>query len=521
MKRILTLIALAALVCGTANRSQAVELLVSGNFEAPGGATGEVPFWLLTETVSGTGALVDSAQITGPVEDTTLWLKPFAGGTGLGTAQGNFDGDGDVDGRDFLIWQRGGSPTAGSAEDLTAWQTNYGTAGGANKVNASLSQIVPGVAGDTYSFQGTSEFEEFYSGFVTTLGDASPFAGQASPTTTQFKMEFLNGSGAVIGSPTILDLRPEQTFPGFPVVHTPLVAVAPAGTANVRVVAEALDMVWNGATTQETPGNDQSAFFNDFSLTRSGAPGTPLLQNGDLNLGTPSALDFWNRVETACCNGEVQRTAGFANHTPGGTLGVWLSAFFGSHSGFQPNPVDGSISQTVTAVAGGTYTFSGWTHFEANFSGGVDTISPSSPGLIPGQASPTEILISLEFLDNTGVVIDSAVIDVREARQAACGGNANSQTCGGAGSGPGSKPVGWLQHTLQAVAPAGTVQARLRADMIDGVFNIDPGQSMFYDDFSLDGPAPALLANVSVPEPSSLVVLGLGTLLVGLGRNRK
>jgi Tol biopolymer transport system component len=39
---------------------------------------------------------------------------------------GDFDGDGDVDGRDFLIWQRGGSPSPKSAGDLGDWQTNYG-----------------------------------------------------------------------------------------------------------------------------------------------------------------------------------------------------------------------------------------------------------------------------------------------------------------------------------------------------------------------------------------------------------
>ena len=38
---------------------------------------------------------------------------------------GDFDGDGDVDGRDFLAWQRGNSPTPFSAEDLALWQTSY------------------------------------------------------------------------------------------------------------------------------------------------------------------------------------------------------------------------------------------------------------------------------------------------------------------------------------------------------------------------------------------------------------
>ena len=31
-----------------------------------------------------------------------------------------------VDGTDFLIWQRGGSPDSLSASDLAAWQANYG-----------------------------------------------------------------------------------------------------------------------------------------------------------------------------------------------------------------------------------------------------------------------------------------------------------------------------------------------------------------------------------------------------------
>jgi hypothetical protein len=43
---------------------------------------------------------------------------------------GDFNGDGLVDGRDFLDWQRGLSPNALSPDDLTEWQTNYGAGGG-------------------------------------------------------------------------------------------------------------------------------------------------------------------------------------------------------------------------------------------------------------------------------------------------------------------------------------------------------------------------------------------------------
>jgi hypothetical protein len=42
---------------------------------------------------------------------------------------GDYDNDGDVDGRDFLRWQRGNSPSPLSATDLAVWQANYGTGG--------------------------------------------------------------------------------------------------------------------------------------------------------------------------------------------------------------------------------------------------------------------------------------------------------------------------------------------------------------------------------------------------------
>jgi len=46
---------------------------------------------------------------------------------GLG---GDFDTDGDVDGSDFLQWQRGDSPSPLSASDLADWEANYGGPGG-------------------------------------------------------------------------------------------------------------------------------------------------------------------------------------------------------------------------------------------------------------------------------------------------------------------------------------------------------------------------------------------------------
>jgi hypothetical protein len=44
----------------------------------------------------------------------------------LSAAAGDFDNDGDVDGRDFLAWQMGASPQPLSSGDLAAWQARYG-----------------------------------------------------------------------------------------------------------------------------------------------------------------------------------------------------------------------------------------------------------------------------------------------------------------------------------------------------------------------------------------------------------
>ena len=55
---------------------------------------------------------------------TSVVLSDFVG---TAIATGDFDNDGDVDGRDFLVWQRGGSPNPLSSGDLALWQSEYGT----------------------------------------------------------------------------------------------------------------------------------------------------------------------------------------------------------------------------------------------------------------------------------------------------------------------------------------------------------------------------------------------------------
>ena len=78
-----------------------------------------------------------TGTVTGWAYESTLGVSIVAGDVGTPVGQaGDFDGDTDVDGRDFLIWQRGDSPNPLSSDDLTAWQTNYGVGGGPLMANS-------------------------------------------------------------------------------------------------------------------------------------------------------------------------------------------------------------------------------------------------------------------------------------------------------------------------------------------------------------------------------------------------
>jgi hypothetical protein len=71
------------------------------------------------DAITGNAELLAPSYSLDPYEVLFLSTAPLA-------QPGDFDFDGYVDGRDFLAWQRGDSPSPLSAEDLAAWQTNYG-----------------------------------------------------------------------------------------------------------------------------------------------------------------------------------------------------------------------------------------------------------------------------------------------------------------------------------------------------------------------------------------------------------
>ncbi len=76
-----------------------------------------------------------------------LWVDNIAITAVVNAIPGDFDGDGDVDGNDFLVWQR----TDGTPAGLAAWQSNYG----APTLLSASSAAVPEPNSVTLIFLGT------------------------------------------------------------------------------------------------------------------------------------------------------------------------------------------------------------------------------------------------------------------------------------------------------------------------------------------------------------------------------
>ena len=143
-------------------------------------------------------------------------------------------------------------------------RTDYPSEDPALNVDGTLTQTVAGVAGASYTFSAWAAWEQNYCGGIANSG-----------TTTFLKMEFLDGSNAVIGSPVLLDLYQAgmRDSPHAPIQPSDWQqwsttdTVAPAGTAIVRVSIGGLAMFNSGA-------NPQSAFFDDLSLIQTSGVGS-------------------------------------------------------------------------------------------------------------------------------------------------------------------------------------------------------------------------------------------------------
>jgi T5SS/PEP-CTERM-associated repeat protein len=77
-------------------------------------------------TSDGLGSFIVNYGPESPFNPAHVVLSGFSMGV-----PGDFDHDGDVDGNDLLVWQRGGSPTPLSPADLAAWRANFGASGAA------------------------------------------------------------------------------------------------------------------------------------------------------------------------------------------------------------------------------------------------------------------------------------------------------------------------------------------------------------------------------------------------------
>lgn len=111
---------------GVAELGGTLDVALIGSFEPSWGDSFEV---LTAQTVNGRFDSEDLPPLASPL---TWAVDYIAHGVELVvTVSGDFDRDGDVDGADFLSWQRGDSPHPLSADDLAKWQEHYG-------LNASL-----------------------------------------------------------------------------------------------------------------------------------------------------------------------------------------------------------------------------------------------------------------------------------------------------------------------------------------------------------------------------------------------
>jgi hypothetical protein len=77
-----------------------------------------------------------NANEIGLDNDTMIFVDNvrFAGAFATGAPGGDYDVDGDVDGNDFLLWQRGESPEGMTTGDLDQWKAGFGLGGSASAV---------------------------------------------------------------------------------------------------------------------------------------------------------------------------------------------------------------------------------------------------------------------------------------------------------------------------------------------------------------------------------------------------
>jgi hypothetical protein len=123
------------------------------------------------------------------------------------TIPGNYDEDEDVDGRDFLAWQRGESPDPLSSEDLELWQAEYGT-GGLSSIHNDWPQYLALVRDETAEL---SDFE-LRNAAVANLSGVMAYSSHdwSYDTVEQRYVEEVDQAIIIWDTPAILPIQPSM-----------------------------------------------------------------------------------------------------------------------------------------------------------------------------------------------------------------------------------------------------------------------------------------------------------------------
>jgi hypothetical protein len=156
----------------------------------------------------------------------------------------------------------------------------------------------------------------------------------------------------------------------------------------------------------------------------------------------------------------------------------------------------------VPGTAGAQYSFSAWSAWESGYSGGLFNTT-------------TETFVKIEFLNGLSV-IGTQTLNLLAA------GQVSDDNSGANANGGNVEFDDWRQFFVNATAPVGTTNVRISLGA-NGMFNndFDGFQAAFFDEMSLVETLPgAGVSNVTVPEPVSLMLVGIAVALMGVVRRR-
>jgi hypothetical protein len=301
---------------------------------------------------------------------------------------------------------------------------------------------------------------------------------------------------------------PYTSPPGWTLTEGPLVPSIPASDPTLGGNNPYLgDYNNSGVQTLPCPGILCNAVdAGDYVLWRKqvGGPGT--LANRHPNfVGQPNVFpaeyNIWRTRFGYPYVMDLAQPSNFSHLLFEGDWQVWFEPYNGTEAAAEDNFAH--LTQLVQGTPGLQYTFTGWALFEDYFPGGVDNLN-AAPGGVPsgapfndGPPSPTDSFFGLDFLDASGNVLAGSV-----EKELKADGQPSNTT--------------WVQHTLVGIAPAGTVSVRVRATMLDGVYNPLPSpqvfqMSFFVDAFSLTATTPGAGSASGIPEPSTALLSTLAT----------